>query len=339
MIILLKPDASKEEIATVSQKLEEFGLKVSQSTGLTCTILEGIGDDVGVDTRDFEQLPGVRKVLHVGTPYKLASRESNLQDTILQIGNVQIGGDELVLIAGPCSIESRYQINTIADIVARHGARILRGGAFKPRTSPYSFQGLGERGLKLLREAADAHHLLAITEVMDASQLELAIQYVDILQIGARNMQNFSLLRFVGRSRKPVLLKRGFAATIEEWLLSAEYILKEGNDKVILCERGIRHYTDHTRFILDIGAIPAIKELSHLPILVDPSHAAGFRGKVTPLALAAISAGADGLIVEVHHQPYQAKSDGAQSLLPEQFGHLADKVREMSGVVGRRFNR
>jgi 3-deoxy-7-phosphoheptulonate synthase len=253
------------------------------------------------------------------------------------LGPVQIGGPELVLMAGPCSVESEEQIHTVASIVAGHGTKVLRGGAFKPRTSPYSFQGLGEPGLRWLRQAADAHGLLVVTEVLDPRHVELVAAYADILQIGARNMQNFALLKEVGRCEKPVLLKRGLAATLEEFLMAAEYMLAAGNTRVILCERGIRTFSDHTRFTLDVGIIPALKEASSLPVIVDPSHAAGARAKVIPLALAGIAAGADGLIVEVHHEPERALSDGAQSLLPEQFAQLTEKLTALAPVVGRRF--
>lgn len=265
------------------------------------------------------------------------SRRCHPEGTVVHIGNVQIGGPELVVMAGPCSVENEEQLHIIADAVAQHGAKILRGGAFKPRTSPYSFQGLGEQGLRWLRAAGDAHGLLVVTEVLDPRYVELVAAYADILQIGARNMQNFALLREVGVSTKPVLLKRGFAATLEEFLMAAEYILSAGNPSVMLCERGIRTFSDHVRFTLDIGIIPALKEVSHLPVIVDPSHAAGAREKVIPLALAGIAAGADGLIVEVHHNPEQALSDGAQSLLPEQFALLTEQLAGLAPVVGRRF--
>jgi 3-deoxy-7-phosphoheptulonate synthase len=267
-----------------------------------------------------------------------ASRRWNPSGTVITVGDVQIGGAELVVMAGPCSVEDEEQIHTLATTVAQHGAKVLRGGAFKPRTSPYSFQGLGEPGLKLLRAAADAHNLLVVTEVLDPRHVELVAAYADILQIGARNMQNFALLKEVGLSRKPVLLKRGFAATLEEFLMAAEYILAAGNPAVILCERGIRTFSDHLRFTLDIGIIPVLKEVSHLPVIVDPSHAAGARDKVIPLALAGIAAGADGVIVEVHHEPEHALSDGAQSLLPEQLARLAERVAALAPVVGRRFS-
>lgn len=266
-----------------------------------------------------------------------ASRRCHPGRTVVHTGNARIGGAELVVMAGPCSVEDEEQIHTLAKRVAQHGAKVLRGGAFKPRTSPYNFQGLGEQGLRWLRAAGDAHGLLVVTEVLDPRHVDLGAAYADILQIGARNMQNFALLKEVGLSRKPVLLKRGFAATLEEFLMAAEYILAAGNPYVILCERGIRTFSDHLRFTLDIGIIPVLKEVSHLPVIVDPSHAAGARDKVIPLALAGIAAGADGLIVEVHHNPEQALSDGAQSLLPEQFARLTEKLTVLAPVVGRRF--
>ncbi len=266
-----------------------------------------------------------------------ASRRWNPTGTVITVGHVQIGGPELAVMAGPCSVEDEDQIHILASAVAQGGAKILRGGAFKPRTSPYSFQGLGAQGLRWLRAAADARGLLVVTEVLDPRHVELVAAYADILQIGARNMQNFALLREVGLSRQPVLLKRGFAATLEEFLMAAEYILAAGNPSVILCERGIRTFADHLRFTLDVGIIPALKDVSHLPVIVDPSHAAGARDKVIPLALAGIAAGADGLIVEVHHNPEHALSDGVQSLLPEQFARLAEKLTALAPVVGRRF--
>lgn len=272
-------------------------------------------------------------------PYRLASRECNPNGTIIEMKGVTIGGPALVVIAGPCSVESPEQMDTIAEAVTRAGATILRGGAFKPRTSPYSFQGLGEQGLKWLRAAADKHGVLVVTEVLDPRHVELVATYADILQIGARNMQNFVLLKEVGRCPKPVLLKRGLAATLEEFLMAAEYILSAGNPRVILCERGIRTFADHLRFTLDVGIIPVIKEVSHLPVLVDPSHAAGVRRIVIPLALAGIAAGADGVMVEVHHQPEQAQSDGAQSLLPEQFAQLTDILTRVAAALGRRFSK
>jgi 3-deoxy-7-phosphoheptulonate synthase len=338
MVIVMKPSASEEQIRHASCKLEELGFRVHRVDGVNQTILGAIGDKRGIDPHQLEILPGVREVVEITKPYKLASREFKREDTVIKVGGVEIGGKELVLMAGPCSVESEEQIHTIARCIAQQGARVLRGGAFKPRTSPYSFQGLGERGLKLLREAADAYGLLVVTEVMEASQVEQVAQYADILQIGARNMQNYPLLRAVGRIERPVLLKRGLAATLDEFLMAAEYIMNEGNHHVVLCERGVRTFLNHTRFTLDVGAIPVIKEISHLPIVVDPSHAAGLQKWVTSLALAGLAAGADGLIVEVHHRPEQALSDGEQALTPERFSELVREIDVVARALGRRFS-
>jgi 3-deoxy-7-phosphoheptulonate synthase len=267
--------------------------------------------------------------------FKLASREVRPEGSRIKVGNVEIGGKRIVVAAGPCAVESEAQVEAAADAVKEAGAHMLRGGAFKPRTSPYSFQGLGEEGLKILRRAADAHGLAVVSEVMDSQQVPLVARYADILQLGARNMQNFSLLREVGRIDKPVLLKRGMAATIEEWLMSAEHILSHGNSQVILCERGIRTFETYTRNTLDLNAIPVVKELTHLPVIVDPSHGTGIRNKVAPMARASIAAGADGLIIEVHHDPDHALSDGAQSLYPEQFDELVRQIRTIANVLGR----
>jgi 3-deoxy-7-phosphoheptulonate synthase len=289
------------------------------------------------DTRDVELLDGVRQVLRITQPYKLASRTFRPEGTIVDLGKgVRIGGTEVVVMAGPCAVESAEQIDLIAERVAALGAKVLRGGAFKPRSSPYTFQGLGEPGLKLMRAAADRNGLLVVSEVMDPSQIQLLLPYVDMLQVGARNMQNYHLLRALGEVRKPVLLKRGLSATIEELLLSAEYILAGGNYQVVLCERGIRTFETYTRNTLDIAAIPVIKKLSHLPIIADPSHGTGLRDKVAPMARAAVAAGADGLIVEVHGDPEHALSDGAQSLYIEQFAQLMAELRIIAPAVGRR---
>jgi len=339
MVVVMKADAMEEQIQAVSEKLKALGFQVHRSTGVKYTILGAIGDKSGIDPRELEVLGGVRQVVEITKPYKLVSREFNPEGTVIELNGVQIGGRGIVLMAGPCSVESEVQIHTIAKLVAKQGAKVLRGGAFKPRSSPYSFQGLGEVGLKLLREAADENHLLTVTEVMDPRQVELVAKYADILQIGARNMQNFSLLKEVGAMRKPVLLKRGMAATLEELLMAAEYILAEGNRRVILCERGIRTFESHTRFTLDVAAVPAVKELSHLPMIIDPSHAAGLRSKVIPLALAGIAAGADGLLVEVHPEPERALSDGPQSLLPAQFAQLTEELALICKAVGRRFSK
>ncbi len=339
MILVMKPGATQEQIAAASEKLVELGFRVHLSQGVDYTILGAIGDKRGIDPRQLEVLDGVQRVVEVGVPYKLASRAFHPLDTLVEVGDVHIGGKEIVVMAGPCAVEGEEQIHTVAELVARDGARILRGGAFKPRTSPYSFQGLGEQGLKFLREAADENGLYVVTEVMDTSQVGLVARYADILQIGARNMQNFNLLREVGKAEKPVLLKRGFSATVTEFLMAAEYIMSEGNELVILCERGIRTFSDHTRFTLDLTAVPALKRETHLPVIVDPSHATGKRDMVIPMARAAIAAGADGIMVEVHHQPDKALSDGPQALLPEQFSRLMREIEVISGAIGRKFTR
>ena len=287
------------------------------------------------DPRDLEVLEGVREVVRISEPYKLAGRTFKREDTVVRMGDVTIGGNEIVAMAGPCAVESRAQVREIAASVREMGATFLRGGAFKPRTSPYSFQGLGEEGLKYLREAADENGMLVVSEVMDTTHIPLVTQYVDILQVGARNMQNFVMLKELGKVKKPVLLKRGLSATIEEWLLSAEYVMVGGNHQVILCERGIRTFERYTRNTLDLSAIPVIEKLSHLPILVDPSHGTGRREKVVPMARAAVAAGADGLLIEVHNHPDQALSDGAQSLYPEQFQRLMEEIRIIATALGR----
>ncbi len=336
MVIMMEKGATDSQIEHVIEFLDERGLSVHKSTGAEHTVLGVIGDVGKVDIRDLKVLPGVADAYRISVPYKLTSREFRQENTVIKIGDVSIGGDEVVVMAGPCSVESEEQTMIIAERVARAGAKILRGGAFKPRTSPYSFQGLGEKGLQILRKAADKYGLLVITEVMDKDQIELVSQYADILQIGARNMQNFSFIRAMGKATKPVFLKRGIAATIEEWLMSAEYILSGGNSQVMLCERGIRTFETYTRNTLDLSAIPVVKKLSHLPIFADPSHGTGLRNKVIPMARAAIAAGADGIMVEVHHDPEHALSDGAQSLYPNQFDELMDQIRVIAKVVGRK---
>jgi 3-deoxy-7-phosphoheptulonate synthase len=300
-------------------------------------VLGAVGVHRDFDHRDFELLDGVREVMRITQPFKLASRQFNPQGTIINLGRgVSIGGNEVVIAAGPCSVESREQIHIVAESVAKSGAKILRGGAFKPRTSPYAFQGMGEQGLELMREAAEKFGLFTVSEVMDASQIQMMIGYVDILQVGARNMQNYHLLRALGEVRKPILLKRGMSATMEELLLSAEYILAGGNPDVILCERGIRTFETYTRNTFDIAAIPVIKKLSHLPMMGDPSHGTGRRDKVAPMARAAVAAGADGLLIEVHNDPDHALSDGAQSLDPGQFERLMGELRIIAPAIGRR---
>jgi 3-deoxy-7-phosphoheptulonate synthase len=298
-------------------------------------VLGAVGGNRQFDTRLLEVLEGVQEVLRITEPYKLASRTFKPENTVVTVGDVRIGGDEVVVMAGPCSAESEEQVEAAAAAVKRAGAKVLRGGAFKPRSSPYSFQGLGEEGLRLLRAAADRHNLKLVSEVMDLSQIEMVQKYADILQVGARNMQNFTLLRELGRTRTPIMLKRGISATIEEWLLSAEYILAGGNMNVMLCERGIRTFESYTRNTLDVSAIPVIHKLSHLPIIADPSHGSGRRDMVASMARAAVAAGADGLIIEVHTDPDHALSDGAQSLFPNQFDRLMAELRIIAPAIGR----
>jgi 3-deoxy-7-phosphoheptulonate synthase len=337
MIVAMQERASEEQIQAVIERLVELGFEVHRSTGKLQTVLGAVGARVDFDIRDVEVMDGVKEVHRISSPYKLVARSFRPEGTTVKLRNgVSIGGDDVVVMAGPCSVESREQLFAIAEIVAKAGARVLRGGAFKPRTSPYSFQGLGEEGLKLLKGAGEKFGLLVISEVMEISQIPLMEPYVDIYQVGARNMQNFNLLRELGKVRKPVMLKRGIAATIEEMLLSAEYIMAGGNYELILCERGIRTFETYTRNTLDISAIPIVHKLSHLPITADPSHGTGRRDKVSPMARAAVAAGADAVIVEVHHQPDKALSDGAQSLYPEQFAKLMDELRMIAPAVGRK---
>ncbi len=334
MIVVMKPGAEEHQIQEVEAKLEELGFDVHYSEGVNYTILGAIGDKGGIDARQLEVLnEGVHEVTEISQPYKLAGRDFHPQDTVVESGEATIGGEKLTIMAGPCAVEGGEQIKTIAGIVAEEGASVLRGGAFKPRTSPYSFQGLGEEGLQLMREAADEKGLSVVTEVMDKTQVELVAKYADIFQIGARNMQNYNLLREVGKADMPVLLKRGMSATVKEFLMSAEYVMNEGNHDVILCERGVRTFSNSTRFTLDLSVVPVIKELSHLPIVVDPSHGTGMRDKVRPMARAGIAAGADGLLVEVHHEPEKALSDGAQSLKPEGFEKLTEDVKVVAKSV------
>jgi 3-deoxy-7-phosphoheptulonate synthase len=334
MVIVMDETATEEQVSAVIDKLVRLGFDIHRSTGVRHTVLGAVGDRV-IDWRDIELLAGVKEVLRVTAPYKLASRSFKPEGTQIKIKDVVIGGREVVMMAGPCTVESRDQVMAIAEIVSRNGAKVLRGGAFKPRTSPYSFQGLGEEGLKYLRQAADRHGLLVVSEVMEPSQIPLFIRYVDILQIGARNMQNFNLLREVGRLNKPVLLKRGPAATIEETLLAAEYVMSSGNHEVIICERGIRTFEPYLRNTFDISAIPVFKKFSHLPVVADPSHATGRRDKVPPVAQAAVAAGADALLIEVHNDPENALCDGAQSLLPDQFERLMHRLRLIAEAVDR----
>lgn len=338
MVIIMEKDASEQQIQHVIEYLDEQGYSIHRSTGVEHTLLGVIGDTAKLDVRDLKILDGVNDAYRISAPYKLVSREFKHDNTVIRIKDVEIGGEEVVVMAGPCSVESEDQTMRIAERVAKAGAKVLRGGAFKPRTSPYSFQGLGEKGLKILRKAAETFGLLIITEVMDKEQLPLICEYADILQIGARNMQNFTFMRALGKTNKPVFLKRGISATIQEWLMSAEYILSGGNKDVMLCERGIRTFETYTRNTFDLSAIPVVHKLSHLPVIADPSHATGLRDKVIPMARAAVAAGADGLMIEVHHDPEHALSDGAQSLYPDQFDELMKQIRVIAEVIGRRIN-
>ncbi|MCU0821090.1 MAG: 3-deoxy-7-phosphoheptulonate synthase [Spirochaetes bacterium] len=336
MVIILEKGIEEKKIEAIIEKVKSFGLSIHRSAGVDHTILGVIGDASRLDIRDLQLLPGVADAYRISAPYKLVSREFKHDDTIIKIKEVEIGGKEAVIIAGPCSIESREQTFAIAESVSKAGAKILRGGAFKPRTSPYAFQGMGEEGLKIIRGAADKFNMLVITEVMEKEQIDLVSRYADILQVGARNMQNFTFMRALGRAKKPVFLKRGISATIEEWLMSAEYLMSEGNNNVILCERGIRTFETYTRNTFDISAIPIVHKLSHLPVFGDPSHGTGLRDKVIPMARAAVAAGADGLMIEVHNEPERALCDGAQSLYPEQFSELMEQIRVIAEVIGRK---
>ena len=335
MVVVMEERASEEQIQKIIAELVEKGFDVHRSTGALRTVLGAVGGNRVSDTRLIEMMDGVHEVLRITEPYKLASRTFKPERTMVTFDDFRIGGDEVIVMAGPCSAESEGQVEAAAAAVKRAGAKVLRGGAFKPRSSPYSFQGLGEEGLRMLRSAANGHNLKLASEVMDVSQIELVERYADILQVGARNMQNYTLLRELGRARKPVLLKRGIAATIEEWLLSAEYLLSGGNPHVILCERGIRTFESYTRNTLDISAIPVIHKLTHLPIIADPSHGTGLRDKVAPMARAAVAAGADGLLIEVHPDPDHALSDGAQSMFTSQFDHLMAELRIIAPAIGR----
>ena len=336
MVVVMDDTATELEIEAVDTKLKEFGFQVHRSTGVTRTILGAVGDKRDVDIRTIQIMKGVHEVLRITEPFKLASRTFRPENTIVKLKDVQIGGNEVAVMAGPCAVESRDQILAIARAVKKAGATILRGGAYKPRSSPYSFQGLGKQGLRFLKEAGEKENLITISEVVESGLVEEVAEHVDILQVGARNMHNYYLLKELGKTTKPILLKRGIAATIEEWLMAAEYVMAGGNYDVILCERGIRTFENYTRNTLDLSAIPVIKKRSHLPIIVDPSHATGIRDKVAPMARAAIAAGADGLIIEVHHNPNGALSDGPQSLYPEQFETLMKECREIANVIGKK---
>lgn len=337
MVIVMEKTATEAEVEGVIASLVGAGYDVHRSTGVSHTVLGAVGTPTRpVEPLSIEMFPGVREVIKISEPYKLVGRTFKPEDTVVTLGNgVEVGGREVVLMAGPCSVESLDQVGIVARSVQGAGARVLRGGAFKPRTSPYAFQGRGEEALQWMREVADQTGLAVISEVMDVRTIDMMMKYVDCLQVGARNMQNFDLLKELGKVRRPVLLKRGLSATIEEWLLSAEYILAGGNKDVILCERGIRTFESATRNTLDISAIPVVKKRSHLPIVVDPSHGTGRRDKVIPMARAAIAAGADGLLIEVHNDPDKALSDGAQSLYPAQFESLMGELRVIAPVLGR----
>ncbi len=336
MLVVMKQKASQAEIDAVVETIKEMGYGARPIPGEQRTAVGLIGNDGAVDSARLLGLPGVLEVIPVTHPYKQVSREWREEDTVVSLANgTRVGGSEIVVMAGPCAVESQEQILDVAHRLKALGATVLRGGAFKPRTSPYAFQGLGARGLELLSRAREETGLAVVTEALDPEGADLVAEHADIIQIGARNMQNYPLLRRAGRTGKPVLLKRGLSATIDELLLAAEYILAEGNDDVILCERGIRSFDTHTRNLLDLAAIPVVKSLSHLPIIADPSHGTGLRAKVIPMARAAVAAGADGLIVEVHPNPPRAMSDGAQSLYPEQFGEMMDQIRVIAHAIGR----
>ena len=334
MVVIMKERATEAQVQAVIAQLVEMGYDVHRSTGANQAVLGAVGDGRG-DSSLIEVQEGVDRVHRISVPYKLASRTFKPENTVITIDDVRIGGDEVVVMAGPCAAESEEQVEATTAAVKRAGAKILRGGAFKPRSSPYSFQGLGEVGLRMLRGAADRHGMKLITEVMEIGQIDVIAPYAHILQVGARNMQNFSLLRELGKLRIPVMLKRGISATIEEWLLSAEYVLAGGNTQVMLCERGIRTFESYTRNTFDISAIPLVQQLSHLPVIADPSHATGRRDQVASMARAAVAAGADGLIIEVHCDPDKAKSDGAQSMFPAQFERLMAELRIIAPAIGR----
>lgn len=333
MLIVMKADATEREIENVLSVITEMGLRPHSLPGAQRTAIGITGNQGAVDASRFENLPGVAEAIRVSKPYKLISLDLRPEKTVVRIGDASIGGDELALIAGPCAVESRAQAFAIAESVRRSGARFFRAGAFKPRTSPYAFQGLGEEGLRILAEVRETYGLKIVTEALDEASMDLVERYADMIQIGARNMQNFSLLRRAGRSALPVLLKRGMAATLDEWLLAAEYVMSEGNYNVVLCERGIRTFAQHTRNTLDLSAVPAVRRVSHLPVIVDPSHGTGKNYLVTPLARAGVAVGADGLIVEVHDQPERALSDGAQALTIEQYAQLVTEVRAIHDVI------
>ena len=333
MLIVMKSDATDGQVESVLRVIEQLGFKGHPMPGATRVAIGITGNQGAVDPSHFENLPGVAEAIRVSKPYKLITLDLRPEKTIVRVGDAAIGGDELAIIAGPCAIESRAQAFAIAEAVRRSGARFFRGGAYKPRTSPYAFQGLGEEGLRILADVREAYGLKIVTEALDEAGVDLVEKYGDMIQIGARNMQNFSLLRRAGKARLPVLLKRGLSATLDEWLLAAEYVMAEGNYQVVLCERGIRTFAQHTRNTLDLSAIPAVRRISHLPVIVDPSHGTGRNFMVTPLARAGVAVGADGLIIEVHDQPEMALSDGAQALTLDQYSDLVSEVRSIHEVI------
>lgn len=334
MLIIMKPKADKDQIEKVISYIKKKGFDAHVSHGEVHTVIGAVGGKI-VDPRDIELIEGVKEVIRISSSYKLAGRIFQPADTVIEVNGVKFGGDYCGVIAGPCTIESYEQMDAAAAKLSSYGVKVLRGGAFKPRTSPYAFQGLGEQGLRIIREVADKYKMAVTCEVMEISQIPVFLEYVDLLQVGARNMQNFNLLRELGSVNKPILLKRGLSATIEEWLMSAEYILSGGNRYVILCERGIRTYEKATRNTLDLSAIPVIKKLSHLPVIVDPSHATGRRDSVGPMSKATVACGGDGLIIEVHDDPENALCDGAQSLYPEKFEELYKELKQIAPIVGK----
>jgi 3-deoxy-7-phosphoheptulonate synthase len=342
MLVVMQSNATDEQVRAVCERIESLGFRAHPMPGAARTAIGITGNSGAVETGSLESMPGVVECIPVSKPYKLVSRDLKPENTVVRIptpsGEVSFGGKAVGIVAGPCAVESREQAFTIAERIRAAGARLFRGGAYKPRTSPYSFQGLGEAGLKILAEVRDKFGLGVITEAIDNESLDLVEKYADVIQIGARNMQNFSLLKRAGRARKPVLLKRGMSATLDELLMAAEYVMSEGNYNVILCERGVRTFADHTRNTLDLSVVPAVQRLSHLPIVVDPSHGTGRRNKVLPLSRAAIAVGADGILVEVHHDPAHALSDGPQSILPEEFDQLMRESRDIAAVLGRTLN-
>ena len=342
MLVVMQANATEEQVRAVCERIESLGFRAHPMPGAGRTAIGITGNQGAIETGSLDSMPGVVECIPVSKPYKLVSRDLKPENTVVKIptpsGEVSFGGNAVGIVGGPCAVVSREQVFTIAEKIRAAGVRLFRGGAYKPRTSPYSFQGLGEEGLKILAEARDKFGLGIITEAIDNESLDLVEKYADVIQIGARNMQNFSLLKRAGRARKPVLLKRGMSATLDEFLMAAEYIMSEGNYQVILCERGVRTFSDHTRNTLDLSVVPAVQRLSHLPIVVDPSHGTGRRNKVLPLSRAAIAVGADGILVEVHHDPAKALSDGPQSILPEEFAQLVHEAREIAAVLGRTLN-